>query len=301
MRFIHFNKYIFFLTSLLLILFACKEESSGFKILNPDDYNQYLSRDKNQLELKERIDESNFWLKQYNKEQDVIANVPPLVNSLCTLYKITNDESYLKKAEDIALKSYLAKKGVNSNLNILLAKVYSTGHKFKKTRDILEKELEITNDSVSLHYLLFDTYMELKDYDTSKEHLAKFSSKDGFHSLIRQARWQDSQEAHAKAIQLMEKAQYRIDSKDDADLNAWTSINLGDYYLHMGDSHKSYQYYIKALSNDILNSHAKRQLVNIAMTVEKSQKESNRILESIFYNKNSALHSHGGESDSHRH
>lgn len=273
----------------VLILFGlsvlgCDKQSE--KITSADDYNKYLGNSKNES-LVFAKGEIDFWQKKYDKAPNQISYLGILASNYSTLFEISGNIDYLKKAETLLVKSNETYKYSSVGTIRALARNYISQHRFKEALELANKAKAIGEGLKETNKLLFDVQMELGNYTEAELNLQQFNDKNDFDYLIRIAKWNDHKGDLNTTIAFMEKAKKIAETHDNTYLKTWVYSNLGDFNGHAGNIKKSYDYYLKTLELDPNNSYALKGIAWIAFSHEKDTKEAKRIIDMVSKKHNS--------------
>ncbi len=269
------------LLSLLSVMcFSCDSiEEKHVTILNSEDYNAYLERDKESYLSAKKNNE--FWLKRLAPDSSGVGDLGPLAGSYAALFTATGDVSYLKNAEALYKKAYHISATNKNGYARSLAQNYISQHRFKEAQQLLEGTYAGPNNKRDTALQLFDAYMETGLYDKAFEKLERVKNTKDYHYLIRLAKWSDYRGDLDAAIKYLEQALVIAESGGLKPLKVWTYTNLGDFYGHAGRIEDAYHMYLKTLALQPDNAYAKKSIAWIAYAYENDTVEANRILDKL--------------------
>ena len=280
-------KTIKFITAIIFIgLLTTSCDKQPDKVTNANDYNKYLTANKNQS-LVFAKEEINFWQTKYDKAPNQNTYLGVIASNYSKLFEITGNIDYLKKAESLLVKSNETYKYSSVNTIRSLARNYISQHRFKEALELANKAKAIGEGIKETHKLLFDVQMELGNYPAAELSLNQINDKNDFDYLIRVAKWNDHIGDLKTTITMMKKAQVIAEKYNNKYLKTWVYSNLGDFNGHAGNIEESYSYYLKTLAVDPNNSYALKGIAWIAFSYEKDTKEANRIIDIVSKKHNS--------------
>jgi tetratricopeptide (TPR) repeat protein len=223
--------------------------------------------------LKNCSEELLFWTKRNNETpsdtyQSKIAGV------YAHRFSITG------KMQDIFASDSIYKQVILGDSNRVsayqaLAVNCMTRHEFREAKKYIDQALAIGDNKSSSLYTLFDIHVELGNYSGAKHILSRFSNKNAFSYLIREAKIDDQEGRLDIAIEKMERAFERI--KDDPSLYAWALSNLGDMYGHAGRVDEAYQAYLSVLKKNPAHDFALKGIAWIALSNDHNTSLANQI------------------------
>ena len=279
-------KKLYFIIALLLtiIMSSCSKEST--KIINPQDYNKYLDSKENKS-LNFAQSEISFWQSKFDKAEGQFSYLSQISSNYSKLFEITANIDYLKKSEELLIKSNEASNYGNIETIRSLAKNYISQHRFKEALALANKALANGEGMLETQNLLFDIQMELGNYAEAKKALKAIYNMKSFDCLIRMAKWRDHLGDLKTAISLMKNAATIAEYNDTKELKISAYSYLADLSGRANKIKESYTYYLKTLNIDPNNIDALKGIAWIAFSQEKNTKEANRILNIISKKHNS--------------
>ncbi|NOT74761.1 MAG: cell surface protein [Cyclobacteriaceae bacterium] len=265
--------------SLLLFsasIFVGCSRSQEEKIINPLDYEVYLSR--NDESLQKCNKEMAFWRKKLEEVPDGEAYRIKIAGLLSSRFMLNG------KIEDIEASDSIYHLIISNNqpyasIHRALAANAITQHKFREARMEIDKAIEIGEGKAASLYMLVDVDLELGDYAGATYAMSQFTNKNFFPYVIREAKLKDHEGKLDSAIVLMEKALDQV--KDNASLLLWTQSNLGDMYGHAGRVKDSYKAYLKVLQQNPDYDYALKGIAWIAFSNDHNFAEAKRIVNHI--------------------
>jgi tetratricopeptide (TPR) repeat protein len=264
----------------LLLALACKTVPEEKQLTEPADYDQYLSTT-NRPTYNEVINSKEFWSKRLRPDSSGVGELGPLAGAYDQLFQITGDPQFLRNAEKLYKKAMEISANDKDAFARGLAHNYISQHRFEEAYALLQVTLEGRSNKHQTKLLLFDTAMEVGDYDKAYEYLGGIKNLKDYHYLIRLAKWNDHRGDLEKAIHYLEEAKAIAESRDSKPLKIWTYSNLGDYYGHAGRIKDAYKLYLKTLALQPDNAYVKKSIAWIIYSEEKNVKEAHRILDSV--------------------
>lgn len=274
----------FIILLLFIGLIACKQESTE-KIINPQDYNAFLSTsNKESYDL--AVSENNFWGRRLTPDSTGVGDLGPLAGSYSMLFDATGNVDYLKNVEQLEKKAIEISAFSKDSYKRTLAHNYISQHRFKEAKVILEETYAGPSNKEATARMLFDVYMELGEYEKADEMLGRIKDNSDYNYIIRLAKWSDHKGDLDSAIKYLQKARTMAESRGNRSLKIWTYSNLGDFYGHAGQLQKAYTEYLKTLVLQPDNAYVKKQLAWLAYSHEHNTVEAERILDSVMVNRN---------------
>ncbi|OAD46248.1 tetratricopeptide repeat protein [Polaribacter atrinae] len=250
------------------------------QITNVNDYNSYLSVQKNQA-LENSTSEFNFWKTKLDNTPNQYPYNAKLAAANATMFKITGNIDALKEAEQNLLIAN-EKTSYNSTGYLRsLARNYISQHRFKEALALATKAEAIGENLQQTQYLLFDVYLELGNMPKVEEYLSKVKNLKDFDYLIRLSKYNDHIGNLDNAIKYLEVSLEIAKSSKNNYLMQWNYTNLADYYGHAGRIKDSYNAYLSALALDENDSYAKKGIAWIVFSYERNPAEALRILETV--------------------
>ena len=260
-----------------IYLFTISCDKKSDTITHKDDYNKYLTNNKNES-LEFTKGEISFWQNKYDKAPNQLSYLSVLASNYSKLFDITANIDDLLKAEELLVKSNETYNYSSVGTIRSLARNYISQHRFKEAFELAKKAEAIGESIKETRKLLFDVQMELGNYGEAENNLKLLSDQQDFDYLIRAAKWNDHLGDLNTTISLMEKAKNKAEKFNNNYLKIWSYTNLGDFNGHAGNIAKAYDYYLKTLAIDPKNSYALKGIAWIIFSHEKNTKEANRII-----------------------
>ncbi|AOW19823.1 tetratricopeptide repeat protein [Urechidicola croceus] len=264
--------------SILIMIVSCNTSTKS--ITNSEDYNKYLVNTTNK-NYQLASSEFEFWTKKFKENPTQFPYLSKIASANSQLFNSTGKIEYLKEAEN-NLKLVNTRTGYKNSRSLRsLARNYISQHKFKAALDLLKKA-EINGENLKdTHKMLFDTYLELGEYDNAFNYLSRIKNTNDFDYLIRLAKWSDHEGKLESAILYMEKAAKIAERSKNNYLMQWSYTNLADFYGHAGRIEDSYNYYLKTLNLNPNDAYAKKGIAWIVFSKERNPQEATRILNAI--------------------
>ncbi|TYC17858.1 cell surface protein [Bizionia gelidisalsuginis] len=277
-------KSILYSLVLLLTIASCSKISNSKDITAAQDYNSFLNTENKTVDLINK--EYAFWSQKLEKTPNQFPYLGKMAGLNGSKFETTGDISKLIEAE----KNYLIlnKKTNYDNASYLrgLARNYISQHKFRNALELLLKAEENGEKLTDTQKMLFDVYLELGDDEKAKFYLEKLINLNSFDFLIRTAKWNDHKGNLDAAIKYMEQAVVKAETSKNEGLMQWSYTNLADFYGHIGEIQKSYNYYLKALQLDPNDAYSKKGIAWIVYSYERNPEEAMRILNTVTKNYN---------------
>ena len=268
----------------LLLLIGCESKPKYEKITNVEDYDVFLNS-KNTPTLDETLLQQRYWSNRLDKDTTGIGDIGQLANVYEQLFAETGNMQHLLAAETLYKKAIaLSADNFRDGFERGLAKNYISQHRFKEANDLLQKSFEGPSQKRPTQLMLFDSAMELGDYDRAYEYLSALKDMSDYNYLIRLSKWSDHSGDLDSAIKYMEMAKEKAESHESKPLKIWSYSNLADFYGHAARIKESYAHYLKTLELQPDNSYVKRKIAWIVYAAEGNSKESHRILDSVMKN-----------------
>ncbi len=268
----------------LLVLVGCDSKPKYEKITAVEDYNSYLKTNVTPT-LDEALLQQQFWSNRLDKDTTGIGDIGQLAGVFEQLFTETGNIQHLLDAENLYKKAIaVSADNFRDGFERGLAKNYISQHRFKEANDLLQKSFEGVSMKRPTQLMLFDSAMELGDFDRAYEYLSVLKDMSDYNYLIRLSKWSDHIGDLDNAIKFMEMAKEKAESHESKPLKVWTYSNLADYYGHAGRIKDSYEHYLKTLALQPDNSYVKRKIAWIVYAAEGNAKESHRILDSVMKN-----------------
>lgn len=268
----------------LLILIGCDSKPKYEKITTVEDYNSYLKTNVTPT-LDEALLQQQFWSNRLDKDTTGIGDIGQLAGVYEQLFTETGNIQHLLDAENLYKKAIaVSADNFRDGFERGLAKNYISQHRFKEANDLLQKSFDGVSLKRPTQLMLFDSAMELGDFDRAYSYLSALKDMSDYNYLIRLSKWSDHIGDLDNAIKFMEMAKEKAESHESKPLKVWTYSNLADYYGHAGRIKDSYEHYLKTLALQPDNSYVKRKIAWIVYAAEGNAKESHRILDSVMKN-----------------
>ena len=258
---------------------SCNTETKK-QITNTNDYNKYLSNQKNNS-FETSTSEFNFWQTKLISTPNQYPYNVKMAAANSALFKITGNINELKKAEQNLVIAN-EKTGYN-NAGYLrsLARNYISQHRFKEALQLVLKAEENGENLQQTRYMLIDVYLELGNLPKVEAYLSKVKNFKEFNYLIRLSKYNDHIGNLDNAIKYLEASLEIAKSSGNDYLMQWNYTNLADYYGHAGRINDSYNSYLKSLALNPNDSYAKKGIAWIVYSYERNPAEALRILESV--------------------
>ncbi|MFZ6013697.1 MAG: cell surface protein [Bacteroidota bacterium] len=166
-----------------------------------------------------------------------------------------------------------------AGLYLSLAQNAITQHAFRQAGAYADSALREGGREAASYLVATDVALELGDIQSATWALQKFTNKNSFAHLIRQAKVKDHEGQLDSAIIIMEQAFSRI--KGNKDLYCWTLSNLGDMYGHASRVTDAYQAYLSVLQKDPGYDYALKGIAWIALSHDHNYTEAKRIITTL--------------------
>lgn len=284
------NRLIWLALVTVIVAQSCKSDGTTNKtVLNPEDYNAYLSNH-SEDDIAKTLIEKERWSATVQKDSNSLGSLGFLAGTYNQLFGATGKVAYLDSvsmANDKALS--ISSEPFVAGSSRSRAATYISQHRFKEAKELLEGITKLSGKDETQH-MLFDAYMEVGDYTKAKTTLDSIKNHNNYSYLIRAAKWNDHKGDLDTAIALLEKAKADAESRNSKALKIWTYSNIGDFYGHAGRIEDAYQSYLKTLSLDPGNAYVKKGLAWIAYSNDKNPEEALRILDSVAVGYNTPDH-----------
>lgn len=265
----------------VFLICSCANNTSSKQIALAADYDEYL-KETTRTTLNEVEYQKGFWSQRLNQDTTGIGDIGPLGNSYEALFGLTGEIAYLREAEQLYLKGLEnAAVQYKDGFERSLAKNYISQHRFKEADSLLKLSFANVSDKSATKQMMFDTAMELGNYEEAYQLLVELKDMSDYNYLIRVSKWSDHQGNLEAAIKYLEMAKDIAESKSSKALLIWTYSNLADYYGHAGKIDISYQYNLKTLELDPDNIHVLKSLAWIAFSADHDIAEAHRIIDSL--------------------
>lgn len=273
---------LYFISCIVLLFQACSETSEQ-KITDTADYNTYLDFSEN-TNYNTAKKSSEFWLKKLKSNPDGHAYMVKAASAYARMFSASGVIEYLKLSEEQLLKANRRTKYKNPGYLKSLAHNYISQHRFGEALSLLKKAENFQEGIIGTRKMLYDVHLELGDYVTAKTYLNQIENFTDFDYLIRLAKWNDHKGNLDEAVDYMEIALARAESRNLNGLKQWSYTNIADFYGHAGKIEKSYHYFLKALEINPYDAYAKKGIAWIIYSHEKNPSEALRILNSVTEN-----------------
>ena len=272
------NTKLYILLFVIVLASSCSKKTNT--ITNPEDYNQYLTTQKN-TETEQAEKEFNFWNTKLEKTPNQFSYLSKIAAAESRLFKSTGEVKYLKNAENSLIKLNEQTQYNTAGSLRALARNYISQHRFNEALVLLVKAEKNGENLKGTKKMLFDVHMELGNYELAKNYLENVKSLSDFGYLIRLSKWSDHKGDLDSAIKYLEKATKIAESSKLEGLIEWSYTNLADFYGHDGQIENSYKHYLKALALNPDDAYAKKGIAWIVYSYEKDTTEANRILDAL--------------------
>ncbi len=270
-----------------LALSACNSAQKE-QIVSSKDYDKFLitSMKKHGTDLEQCNLTIKFWEEKLNQRQDGYIYYQKLADAFEERFELTGNGEDLMRVDSLLQKvlPYLNDKEKAADY-LRLAQNAITQHQFKKAETYVNLAAETHYFVIPSKLVAFDVAMELGEYGKAAEILELFKEQEDFDILIRQSKFKDHEGDLPTAIALMEKAFELVKNNKSHPLYTWTLGNLGDMYGHAGEIKKSYEAFLKVLSQDPGYDHAWKGLAWMAYAHDGNTIAANRIIDSLFIKK----------------
>ena len=266
------------LLCLLIILNAC----SNKKIINPQDYNAFLSDNKRmEKQLGKINDEIKFWGNRLTRDTGNFVDMLQLAANHTKRFKTNGDVADLHIADSFYVLCLHKVKASDPEIYFSVSQNAITQHRFNDAWENLVLADSIGVNPYVLRLLRFDAAMEIGLYQQASANIEKLSDKNNFDYLIRKAKLEDHNGNLDNAIKLMEQALKDVESKNRKPLILWTKSNLADMYGHAGRVEEAYKNYLEVLKEDSSYLYALKGIAWIAYSHDHDTKEAKRIINYI--------------------
>lgn len=273
------KRHTLLLFSLLgLFIMGCSTKTD--QITNAIDYNPFL-KNKDSKTKDFVVSEIRFWEDKWNATPNQYSYLSQIASNYSRLFEITGNIDYLKKTEELLLKSNRALHFTQAGTVRALARNYISQHRFQEALQLSNRAFAIGEGLKESEKLAFDVQMELGNYEEAEKHLNALKDPKSFDYLIRLSKWNDHLGNLDEAINIMEKATIIAEKDENKGLQIWSYSNIADMYGHAGKLQQAYQYYLKTLALDASNTYALKGIAWIVFSHEKDSFEANRIVEAI--------------------
>lgn len=276
--------YPFILLVLSTFLISCNLKEEVESITKVVDYEKYLKTDQNST-LKSAENERDFWSKRLDVDSTGIGDLGPLAGAYGRIFEANGKIENLKKAETLYKRAItVAAPSLKDAYIRALSHNYISQHKFKEANQLLEESYAGHSNKHATELMLFDSYMEIGEYEKAKTILEKLKNEGDYNYLIRISKWSDHNGDLDAAIRYLERARDIAESRDSKPLKIWTYSNIADYYGHDGNIKASYNHFLKTLELQPDNAYAKKGIAWIIYSKERNTEEANRIMDSLLVN-----------------
>lgn len=263
--------------TLLCFVTACSNKSN---ITNYSDYSIYLKEDWHKEQINRVEKEINFWQNRLERDPGSYINMMECARYATEFHQLTGQVDYLNRADSLFQASSVRLNNKNAELLFALTQSSIATHQFPKALAYCKLAAETDVDPYVLQLLLFDTYLELGEYQNASESLQKIKDQSSFDYLIRKAKWDDKHGRLDAAIHAMELALKSIEKKSKK-LKLWTLSNLADMYGHAGRIKEAYNAYLNVLAMEPSNLHCLKGIAWIAFSHDGNTVAARKILQFI--------------------
>ena len=263
---------------------CCCNKKLPIEIGDSKDYAVFLNvpNTVNSSKLQRKLD---FWETKYLQNPTQY----PYLNKLGELYEnkfvLDGKIESLKKAEKFYQKVLIEIDSSQVNTLHSLCRNYISQHKFKECLPLLKKATQNGHKLGITHQILFDVHLELGNKNEAQKFLNRLKNPEDFNYLIRKSKWEDHEGNLNGAIRFLEVAKQIAEKQNNDYLKIWSYSNLGDYYGHLGNITKAYNYYLKTLQLDPSNNYVLKGIAWIQYAQNNNPAEANRILDTIIKRK----------------
>ncbi len=266
------------LSIILLSVLAMACHSKKETITNPADYAVFLEINSENEKLKLAEKELTFWSGKFEKSPNQTPYLIKMAAANNALFEQKGDINYLVSAENQLIRANEMAGSKSASQLRALAKTHITQHKFREALSSLQKADSLGEGKLATQMMLFDVNMELGNYDKAEAFLTGQRETETFNYLIRLAKWHDFEGDTQGAIDQLQRALQKAEEMKSEPLKLWTYSNLGDYYGHVGNIEKSYEYYLKTLAIDPHYDYALKGIAWIVFSYERNPEEAERII-----------------------
>ena len=260
---------------LLVMLNAC----SNKKIINPQDYNAFLSDDKRTEKQEKKINtELSFWQNRLAKDTGSFVDMLQLASNHIKIFKTTGNVNELHIADSFYTLCLQKVRTTDPEIYFSYSQNAITQHRFKVAWESLMLADSIGVNPFILRLLKFDVAMEIGLYSLASKNIEELQDKTSFDYLIRKAKLEDHMGRLDNAIVLMEKALKEVESKGKKELVLWAKSNLADMYGHAGKVEDAYKNYVDVLKIDSNYLYALKGIAWISFSHDHNTQEAKRIL-----------------------
>lgn len=255
---------------------------SNKKIINPQDYNAFLSDNKRMEKQVEKINaEISFWQNRLAKDTGSFVDMLQIASNHIKRFKAIGEVSDLHIADSLYAICLQKVKTTDPEIYFSVSQNAITQHRFNDAWENLLLADSIGVNPYLLRLFRFDAAMEIGLYQQASANIEKLTDKNNFDYLIRKAKLEDHKGDLDNAIRLMEKALKDAEAKDKKQLILWAKSNLADMYGHAGRVEDSYKNYLDVLKTDSNYLYALKGIAWIAYSQDHDTKEAKRILHYI--------------------
>jgi tetratricopeptide (TPR) repeat protein len=262
---------------LLCIVCSCSHE----QLVQPADYDRYLTPAHLDQRVSEAQKEINFWQKRLARDTGNFLDLLQLGYNHLGLFKLKGDLVRLKTADSLIESASAKLNQQHPEILQAIAQVAITQHQFRKAVQYNNAALHMNGSRYTHALLAFDGDMEIGQFTEASQHLSRFSDKESFDYLIRKAKYQDHLGNLEGAIELMKAACRKIEPAKNKSLDCWVLSNLADMYGHAGEPDKAYQTYLEVLRKEPAYIYALKGIAWLAYAHDKNTTEAKRILQFI--------------------
>lgn len=272
-----FMKKYAFATVLLLSLGLFAFWPSSKSIVQPADYEPYLTGEHVEKNKEKSRAQISFWEKKLNAAPSNFVFEKKLAALLAADFRLSGNIENLHRSDSF-LRSVNERLAGQVGVLQSLASNATTRHAFREAEAYLTEALEIGEKKFATSLMLADVRMERGNLYSASYLLKDVASTQHFDFLIREMKFQDQKGNLESAIETMEKAADLARSSGSSHLVNWSLSNLGDMYGHDGRIGKSYETYLAALAENPADLHSLRGLAWIAFSNDENVMEAKRIL-----------------------
>ncbi len=271
----------YFLGAILVLWMcsSCSMLSTDRQITHSTDYQKYLQKRDESIQLKKIDSEILFWENRFKSAPDDIVSRTKIAALLMQRFSYSGNVHEVHEADSLyQLVNVLNRKNSSGTYRSLAANCI-TQHKFKQASLYIDSALVLGDDKYYTVLMEFDVAMELGNKYRARKALNSLVDKNAFEYLIREAKYKDHAEGDLDAaILLMEKALATVKTGSNKAIILWTISNLGDMYGHANRFKESYHCYLEVLAKDPEYFHALKGIAWLAFSKDKNATEAKRII-----------------------
>ncbi|WP_394750539.1 tetratricopeptide repeat protein [Spongiimicrobium salis] len=275
------KSYLSSLWLLLLLLFGMmayvvQDKMLATVLTNSGDYNSYLD-----ITPSDSARFFELWDVEIQSDSTTTEGLEIIVELYNSYFQSTGNIQYLKKAEQ-ALKKIIQQNTKNSGMHYTaLSRNYMAQHRYEDALQIADTVEQLDVDINRSKNLLFDMHMELGNYQKAKMYLDSIKNTTTFEYMRRLAHWKDYKGDVQATLKLMEQARLKAEDEGNKKEILQSYQELAAYYYEAAVPKKAYDYFLKVLTLDSYNMHAKKGIAKIVYFHERNANEAMRILEAI--------------------